>query len=230
MSRVADGFTLIELLVVISIIAILASMGLASITTVRESARSASCQNNLRQFSAAYAGYLGDNEGVYPSGNWNALLLDYIDPDGSLIAVPTPKQTRCPVNASFTYGYTGVYYDSISGDSWENNAAQRLQYPFAWWANVWRQVKILESQVVHKSEKILLTEVRSSWGANQLNNRGAYRMHSTGSNILCADGHVQLLPMPGIAKYAASGDTMPVGFKADPQFRPYNPAPSAFVK
>lgn len=224
------AFTLIELLVVIAIIAILASMSLGAIGTVREAARSANCQSNLRQFGAAFSGYVGENEGVFPSGSWNPLILDYIDPDGSLVAATAPKHTYCPVGQSWTYGLTGVYYDSITSDSAANLAAQRLQYPFAWAWFVGRQVKILESQVTRKSEKVVLSEVNGSWGGNTLNDRTMRRMHSTGGNVLCADGHVQTVAMPGIAKYGTSGGTVPAGMKGDPMFRPYNNSASAFIK
>jgi prepilin-type N-terminal cleavage/methylation domain-containing protein len=61
-----NAFTLIELLVVISIIAILASMLLPAIGTVRASAKQSACINNQRQVMMAVMAYADANDGITP--------------------------------------------------------------------------------------------------------------------------------------------------------------------
>jgi prepilin-type N-terminal cleavage/methylation domain-containing protein/prepilin-type processing-associated H-X9-DG protein len=70
------AFTLIELLVVIAIIALLAAILFPVFARVREKARSASCQSNLKQIALSFAQYTQDYDGRFPHA-WDIVDSDF---------------------------------------------------------------------------------------------------------------------------------------------------------
>ncbi len=103
------GWTIVEMLVVLGILGILAAILAGAMVPMRQSARTISCMNNLRQISTALTAYYADHRAM-------ASLMDGSLPTVLATYINDPRVFVCPVQGSAAMdSYSQYYVPQIPG-------------------------------------------------------------------------------------------------------------------
>jgi prepilin-type N-terminal cleavage/methylation domain-containing protein/prepilin-type processing-associated H-X9-DG protein len=185
-----QGFTLVELLAVITIIAVLAGILTPVIGRMRSTAKTVTCQSNLRQLAVAVQLYANDNKGmvVYDvigangaQGTWADGLRSYVTKEPFIIGARPVSVFACPesdllVSNPTKSDYGKNYY--VNPDETSAKTKYRLRD-------------------VSPPAKVLMfadaTARRLIEGATALVDR-----HNGKANFICFDNHVESAPASSV--------------------------------
>lgn len=204
------GFSLIEILVVLTIIAILASIVLPVYATIRNRAKMAVCQSNLRQIGMAFQAYLDDWDGCYPNtGNpflwmgrfWRWPLKTYVGlPANSVPGDPLNSLNKsrsillCPSDVkaedsydSTSYAYSMAFYVAPADIDKMRIFGETVTPP-----GPACTTQRLEN-VVYPSKKVLVTEWLSNHESPHVGWNDPATAWEGARNYLFVDGHVSYL-------------------------------------
>jgi len=222
------AFSLIELLIVIGIIAILISLLLPVLNSVRRSARATACLANLHQWGQAYHAYLNGNGGrsfvlgQFPSrldkGNnpqmWWEILQPYEAEMKQSLLCPeaTEEANMVPRNAFEAWGperfwdtptkIRGPYVGSYGYNGWLYREAVTPKEAIRLPTTESSRVPV----IVDAASRDLYPEDTDPALVYQWPNKGggmrwaAMKRHKDGVNSLFLDGHAEHVPVPGLCK------------------------------
>ena len=196
-SHPRNAFTLVELLVVVAIVALLAAILLPVFNKARDSAKTSSCQNNLRQIGIAMELYASDYRGIYPSSyaaskncTWSDGAAQYAKSDAIFTCPKAPErfyQRGCPPDAVVNevgHRYDGGYVlNTPDSERYSIVSQNRIRTP-------------AQMILVTEGDSGDVTYVRTGVGPitdDGLRDASLDYRHNSGINALFADGHTKWL-------------------------------------
>jgi prepilin-type processing-associated H-X9-DG protein len=206
----AVGFTLTEILIALAIVMILAAISFTVFARVRENARSAVCQNNLKQIALAVQQYTSDNDGRFPDDFWQFQLRPYAKVS-SYLQCPTNK---AQLPASLSAQLPSPLFPLSVGYIYNGGQLSAAQYA----GRFFRRYGKHESAVLKPSQVWINTDdqptidgglggVAGSQDCEEVRRSLRFGfLHNSGANYSFVDGHVKWLKLGKIADISCSSE------------------------
>jgi prepilin-type processing-associated H-X9-DG protein/prepilin-type N-terminal cleavage/methylation domain-containing protein len=216
MEKCPKGFTLVELLVVISVIGLLAALGIPAIKTAQDKAKQAACNSNLKQLGVALSAYLAENNGTFPGHHtmsgiivWPHRLRPYLGNNHDLFWCPAEdRNAKWPVTYTSPTPHSNPQLASYGYYQGETifRPNTRFSYGYNDWgtgqgglgASVDDPANPLPrvTTIVKPSQMYAIGDTTSdeAWDTaiDPYNDREAPKgRHGGGANMLFVDGHVE---------------------------------------
>ena len=215
---VRSAFTLIELLVVIAIIAILAAMLLPALKSARNRAKAANCTSQLKQIGTNWLAYTSDNNDfvlpcerevgrmgyTYYLADQDALKLGYkrVPKTGQFNGADTiyySPLTVCPAADDHQYDSAGGFWTFIDYvyDGWfyKDCSWKSVGSPVSKLAMIRRnnsKALVFWDGWRYKQSQGVYGQTSDRFAPDGSQDSGPFAAHSSGSNQLFADGHVEI--------------------------------------
>jgi prepilin-type N-terminal cleavage/methylation domain-containing protein/prepilin-type processing-associated H-X9-DG protein len=155
------GFTLIELLVVIAIIAVLAAILFPVFSQAKDAAKKTSCLSNLKQMGTAFALYLNDSDGVYPTCDNDMAKIEGKPPEPETPEADGPPERDWTITTQpyiKNFDILRCPSDSSLKPKDPKNPDLTREYRTSYSINGWAEYSLSESAITKPSNWVLLAE------------------------------------------------------------------------